>query len=112
MNSGRSAPVLVAILMTFNVASYGEGVAMPEVGVRELRDNLSRYLASVQEGDEVIVTDHGRAIARLTGLVGERPLDRLIAEGVVSPASMRRSRPRRRVNARGSVSDLVGQQRR
>ncbi|MGQ0431923.1 MAG: type II toxin-antitoxin system Phd/YefM family antitoxin [Microthrixaceae bacterium] len=85
---------------------------MSEVGVRELRDNLSRYLASVQAGAEVVVTDHGRAIARLVGLASERPLDRLIAEGLVSPASKRRARPPRRVATRGSVSVLVGEQRR
>jgi prevent-host-death family protein len=85
---------------------------MPEVGVRELRDHLSRYLAEVRDGGEVVVTDHGRAVARLVGLTRERPLDRLVAEGVVTPASKRRQRPRRRVAARGSVSALVGDQRR
>ena len=85
---------------------------MAEVGVRELRDHLSRYLAQVQDGDEVVVTDHGRAVARLVGLTGQRPLDRLIADGIVTPASNGRQRPRRRVAARGSVSVLVAEQRR
>ena len=30
-----------------------------KVGVRELRENLSSYLARVKEGDEVIVTERG-----------------------------------------------------
>jgi prevent-host-death family protein len=39
---------------------------MPEaVGVRELRQNLSRYLARVKEGEDLIVTEHGREVARL-----------------------------------------------
>ena len=84
-----------------------------EVGVRELRDHLSRYLADVSDGGEVVITDHGRPVARLVGFGRERALDRLIAEGVVTPAaSARRWRPVRRVAAKGTVSDLVADQRR
>jgi prevent-host-death family protein len=84
-----------------------------EVGVRELRDHLSRYLAEVTDGREVVVTDHGRPVARLIGFGRERTIDRLIAEGVVTPAKSReRWRPTHRVAARGSVSDLVADQRR
>ena len=36
-----------------------------EAGVRELRDHLSRYLNEVRDGNEVTVTDHGKAVARL-----------------------------------------------
>ncbi len=32
---------------------------MIRVGVRELKDRLSRYLAAVKEGEEVIVTERG-----------------------------------------------------
>lgn len=35
------------------------------VAVRELRQNLSRYLARVKEGEELIVTERGREVARL-----------------------------------------------
>lgn len=35
------------------------------VGVRELRQNLSRYLAEVKEGEQFIVTERGREVARL-----------------------------------------------
>jgi prevent-host-death family protein len=40
-------------------------VVTSEVGIRTLRLELSRYLAAVQQGQEVVVTDHGRPIARL-----------------------------------------------
>lgn len=33
------------------------------VGVRELRNNLSRYLERVRGGEEVIVTDRGSPVA-------------------------------------------------
>lgn len=85
-----------------------------EVGVRDLKNNLSRYLELVRGGEEVIVTDRGRPVARLAAL--DHPTDRLaemVAAGVVRPAK-RTSRkvPTHRVTPAGSVSDLVADQRR
>ena len=83
-----------------------------EAGVRELRDHLSRYLNAVRDGHEVIVSDHGKAVARLVPFDQSRPLDRLIAEGLVTPASaVKRSRTARRITGKGTVSDLVAEQR-
>lgn len=84
-----------------------------EAGIREFRDHLSRYLDIVRDGHEVTVTDHGKAVARLVPLDQPRVLDRLVSEGLVSPAlqpKQRRSVPRIRAN--GTVSDLVAEQRR
>jgi len=36
-----------------------------KVGVRELRQNLSRYLERVKEGESLVVTERGREVARL-----------------------------------------------
>jgi len=84
-----------------------------EAGVRELRDHLSQYLELVREGEEVTVTDHGKAVARLVPLDRPRPLDRLIAEGLVTPRqTAKKPRTRRPIKARGTVSDLVAEQRR
>jgi len=84
-----------------------------EAGVRELRDHLSRYLNAVRDGQEVIVTDHGKAVARLVPLDQPRTLDRLIAEGIVTPArTPKRPRAARGIAAKGTVSDLVADQRR
>jgi prevent-host-death family protein len=83
-----------------------------EVGIRELRNHLSRYLDRVRDGDEVVVTDRGRAIARVVPVDGERLLDRLIAEGVVTPARQPKRPAARPIKAKGTVSDLVGDQRR
>jgi prevent-host-death family protein len=60
------------------------------VGVRELRQNLSVYLRRVEAGESFEVTERGRPVARLTP---EPPatmsvLDRLIAEGRATPATM------------------------
>lgn len=54
---------------------------MDSVGVRELRQNLSRYLAEVKEGESFIVTERGREVARLTPSgPADSPLARLVAE--------------------------------
>jgi len=80
--------------------------------VRELRDHLSRYLEIVREGQEVTVTDHGNAVARLIPLNQPRAIDRLINDGTISPAKQpKRRRTAPRINARGTVSDLVAEQR-
>jgi prevent-host-death family protein len=55
------------------------------VGVAELRQNLSRCLRRVEQGERLVVTDRNRPVAELgpppaTGAV----LDRLIVEGRVS----------------------------
>lgn len=38
---------------------------MYTVGIRELKSRLSEYLRAVRDGEEVLVTDRGRVIARL-----------------------------------------------
>jgi prevent-host-death family protein len=83
-----------------------------EVGIRELRNNLSRYLARVQSGEEVVVTDHGRAVARVLPLRGAPTLDRLIEAGLVIPARQRKRASSRPLKTAGTGSDLVAQQRR
>src|SRR3990172_2291085 len=57
-----------------------------QVGVRELRQNLSKYLRRVERGERLEVTEHGRPIAVLTPLgEADTPLARLIAAGRVMP---------------------------
>lgn len=85
---------------------------MAEVGIRELRDHLSRYLDEVQQGNDVVVTDRGRAIARILPMSGETTLDRLIREGRVTPAKTRARRLPTPIKTKGTVSDLVAEQRR
>jgi prevent-host-death family protein len=94
-----------------NIATSGTTI---EVGVRELKNNLSRYLERIRHGDEVIVTDRGRPVARLGPVdAPTEKLAALVAAGVVQPPTSRvRHRPDRRVKAAGSVSDLVAEQRR
>ncbi|PXY27772.1 type II toxin-antitoxin system Phd/YefM family antitoxin [Prauserella muralis] len=82
------------------------------IGVRELRDGLSRHLAEVRKGHTVTVTDHGTVIARIVPVDQPNALERLIAEGRVQPATRRKRRAPKPIKATGSVSDLVAEQRR
>lgn len=55
-----------------------------EVGIRDLRNGLSRYLAFVAEGNRVVVTDHGKPIAEIRPLEQLDWLERLTREGRIS----------------------------
>jgi prevent-host-death family protein len=82
------------------------------VGVKELRDRLSRHLAAVRQGVTVTVTDHGRPIARIVPVGVPTALERLVAEGRVQPATRHKRPSPEPVAVSGSISDLVGDQRR
>jgi prevent-host-death family protein len=91
-----------------------QGSPRLEIGVRELRDHLSRWLDEVKDGREILITERGRPVARLVSSSAPSHLESLIAEGLVTPPSVPR-RPAgsfQRVKARGSVSQLVAEQRR
>lgn len=61
---------------------------MERIGIRELRQNASRYLASVKDGQTVEVTDRGTLVALLTPpRPAQQARDRLIASGRLIPAS-------------------------
>lgn len=84
-----------------------------EVGIRELRADLSRWMKRVRDGEELVVTDRGKAVARIVSTSGEPAFDRLVAAGLIEPARDRSGwRPERRARVRATVSDLVAEQRR
>jgi prevent-host-death family protein len=66
---------------------------MNSIGIRELRQNASRYLRQVERGETLEVTDRGRPVARLVPVPEESTFDRLVAEGRITPA-------------RGNLADL------
>ena len=61
---------------------------MRTAGVREARQNLSALLDEVKKGREIVITEHGRPVARLV------PLNRLRRKGVPDFAALRRRMPR------------------
>jgi len=62
-------------------------VVSRSVPVAELKARLSEYLAAVKRGEEVIVTERGRAVARLTSLTGnpEGQIGELVRAGLLRP---------------------------
>jgi prevent-host-death family protein len=79
---------------------------MLQVGIAELKARLSEYLARVQEGEEIVVADRGRAVARLIPAArpaaseeGSRLLDLqrrgllCVGSGVLPPAFWEMERP-------------------
>jgi prevent-host-death family protein len=83
-----------------------------EVGVRALHDRLSEHLDRVEQGVEIVVTRRGKRVARLSAIGREEALTELVRRGLVRLPERQRSRRRARVAARGSVSELVAEQRR
>ena len=67
---------------------------MKKIGVRELRQNASKYLRLVEAGEVVVVTDRGRPVARLVPIPkDETVLERLTREGRIT-------------RGKGSIADL------
>ena len=63
-------------------------VGMVRIGVRELRQHASRYLALVKDGETVGVTERGRPVAKLVPTRdADTAQERLIAAGRLIPAS-------------------------
>jgi len=63
-----------------------------DVGVRELRQNLSVYLRRIAQGETLRVTEHGPPVALLTPIPnsGEPVLDELEAQGLLERPKVRR----------------------
>jgi prevent-host-death family protein len=88
--------------------------SMTEVGIRELRAGLSRWIEQVRAGEELIVTDRGAPVARVVPIDRTNAYERLVAAGLLDPPRVGR-RGRRQpapVHADGPVSDLIADQRR
>ena len=58
---------------------------MERIGVRELRQHASRYLARVVGGETIEVTDRGRPVARLVPVRSEAWTD-MVAAGKIALA--------------------------
>ena len=63
---------------------------MTSTGIRELKDNLSRYIRRIEAGERIAITAHGRVVAELVppgaraGGTASR-FDELVASGVIRP---------------------------
>jgi antitoxin (DNA-binding transcriptional repressor) of toxin-antitoxin stability system len=73
-----------------NMATSGYHRPMTSTGIRELKDNLSRYIRRIEAGERIAITAHGRVVAELvppgsktTGTPNR--FDELVASGVIRP---------------------------
>ncbi len=85
-----------------------------EIGIRQLRDGLSRFLQRVKAGEEITITEHGRPIARIVPAASRSTLDELIELGIVTPPKRPKQPidPSRLLPIEGwSLSDIVIEQR-
>ena len=57
---------------------------MVEVGVRELKRGLSKYLRRVRAGETIVVTDRGEPVARIIPVGIPEGIAKLMAEGRVT----------------------------
>lgn len=85
-----------------------------DLAISDLRAHLSEWLERVRAGDELVITDRGSPVARLTGIGNATRFQKLVAAGVISrpqqvrrPAASGRPRPK----SRRLVSDIVSEQR-
>lgn len=65
---------------------------MTSTGIRNLKNNLSRYVRRVEAGERIAVTDRGRVIAELvpptagTGRAARSRYEALVAAGLIRQA--------------------------
>ena len=64
----------------------GEEESGLQVGIKELRDGLSRYLERVRRGGTITVTDHGRPIARIRPVGRLTTYEQMKLDGRITPA--------------------------
>jgi prevent-host-death family protein len=83
----------------------------PQIGIRQLRSNLGQYVSQARLGENVVITDHGIPVARLTPYDMPNTLEHLVAEGRVTPARSSKPPLSAPIKAAGTVSDLVAEQR-
>ncbi|MBX3332332.1 MAG: type II toxin-antitoxin system prevent-host-death family antitoxin [Nitrospira sp.] len=89
---------------------------MSQVGVRELKNRLSGYLKRVQGGEEIVVTERGRSVARIVPVKPaslKQALEPMLRDGAVRWSGGKPRGASRRPVIRGkSVADTVKEERR
>lgn len=81
------------------------------VGIRELKAKLSEFVGRAANGEQIVVTDRGKPVARLVGLEGASMIERGIEEGWITPASRTHLGPAQRVSAPRSTADVLDEDR-
>lgn len=86
-----------------------------DVAVTELRAHLSRWIEAARDGNDVVITDRGIPVARITALDSTPVIDRLISQGIIGrprqptrPVAGDRPRP----TPKRPVAEIISEQRR
>lgn len=87
-------------------------MVVSRVGIREAKANLSRLLKQVQAGGGVIVTDHGREVAKIVPIPPHRAsLEELVRglelRGVIEKRTRDPKAPREPVSAPAGVAQRM-----
>jgi prevent-host-death family protein len=82
-----------------------------EAGVRELKARLSEFLGLVAAGEDVVVTDRGRPIARLVPFTAESAVERGIDEGWIEAPRRNRLETTSRHRSSSSVLEALDEDR-
>ena len=61
-----------------------------EVAVSALRAELRQWIEAARSGEEVVITERGIPVARLTGIEAADLLTRLERDGLLAPAAAER----------------------
>ena len=89
---------------------------METIGIRELKENLSRYMKKVKTGEKLIVTDRKKQIAVILPIekkTREEKIYQMIQRGVASWSGGKPSGMSNRIFSKGkSVSSAVVEDRR
>lgn len=85
-----------------------------DIAAKDLSSGLDDALAAARAGDNVMITEDGVPVARLSGVEGSSLLAKLAAEGLISPPAEDRAVPRlpQAEAAKDALSSLLGRLRR
>jgi prevent-host-death family protein len=84
---------------------------MAEVGIRELKQRLSEYLARAERGEVIRVTDRGRPKAILGPVPGRARIEAGIRAGWITPGTGSPLGPIQRATASRRVLDALAEDR-
>lgn len=92
---------------------------MISVGIKELKAKLSSFVARAREGEEIVITDHGKDMALMVPLSRERRAVKSLTDNGMAkwtggnpkgrPVAIPRGRPFRKPSLRTAVDPLSGE---
>jgi prevent-host-death family protein len=79
-------------VFTLHLAAFARYGSLMEVPVSALRAELRSWIERAREGEEVVVTERGVPVARLTGIATADLVTELTRDGLLTPPTTERPR--------------------